>query len=539
MSKFKKLIISSLLALQLLALPSTIVSTTMAQEPPQQEGAPLSNETTSGGTETWYDPSLNGFILKVFGDNPSEIFGERYTFAQVKWIIHSLAIIGMGDISKCLTIKEDSTQFSNCVNSLIPSEGGANVTEARDLGPVIGMAAIAKNIYSTKPTSGINYVASTMSRLNIIPETYAQTGFGFNTFQPILPLWQMVRNISFALLTIAFITTAFLVMFRVKISPQAVASIQSMIPKLAFVLIGISFSYAIAGFMVDLSYVANGVIAFGIKSAGSSLSDMSMAPLFTELSSGNGIFSIFVGLVIMGVVFFVLGGALVGSFAGLTGAIGGGVAVIISVLIFIVFLVIALVFLFRFIWVTLRTLVNIIMLLIAGPIVILTGIFPGGPGFSSWIRSLIANIAVYPTISLLTFVAHFFFFQLVVGPMNLGVLDFLNTYSITYTNAAPAYIGIPVAGGYSNIIGFFLALMTIGLIPHASNLVRSLIDRKPFDARAAIGLYGTGYSTGMWPINWYQQAVTQQAQREVGQASVSHGSVTSLVGRVMGKKDSG
>ena len=52
-------------------------------------------------------------------------------------------------------------------------------------------------------------------------------------------------------------------MFRAKINPQTVVTIQSAIPKAVVALILVTFSYAIAGLMIDLMYLLIGLI-FGV-----------------------------------------------------------------------------------------------------------------------------------------------------------------------------------------------------------------------------------------------------------------------------------
>ena len=57
-------------------------------------------------------------------------------------------------------------------------------------------------------------------------------------------------------------------MFRQRISPQAVMTIQAALPKVIIALIMVTFSYAIAGFMIDISYVLFLVILRGIETMG-------------------------------------------------------------------------------------------------------------------------------------------------------------------------------------------------------------------------------------------------------------------------------
>ena len=74
----KRIISSILLAIFLLV---TVVGT--------QVHAQSSNPAPQ---ETWYAPDYQSWYLKVYDSrNPQEIFGERYTAAQVTWVIYSFA----------------------------------------------------------------------------------------------------------------------------------------------------------------------------------------------------------------------------------------------------------------------------------------------------------------------------------------------------------------------------------------------------------------------------------------------------------------
>lgn len=100
------------------------------------------------------------------------------------------------------------------------------------------------------PASGIEYIAQVRDNLLGKP-VYAQNS-SINKLQYILPLWRIFRNIVYILSTILFIVIGMMIMLRVKVSPQAVITVQSAIPRIITVLILVTFSYAIAGLVLDL-----------------------------------------------------------------------------------------------------------------------------------------------------------------------------------------------------------------------------------------------------------------------------------------------
>ncbi len=478
MSKLKKLLLSFIILIQLFGFSLATASTTHAQG-------------------TWYNQNYGEWSEKVFNSPDSEIFGERYTYAQVTWIIHSLTAILVGSgISNCATtngevsdqgITADQLQIIfNCVNKLQADSS---------LGAIPSLAFFGDTILKTRPASGIQYVADTASKFHIIPEAKAQ-GIGFATLTPIQDIWRATRNISYALLILAFIAIAFMIMFRVRISPQAIISVQSVLPRLFSSVLLITFSYAIAGFLIDIAYLSAGAIGVAIKTAGGTLSSESSTYLFTQLVQGNGLASIFVGMIILLIVItwaLFQGGGVVALGALLHGNIGAaGVLFTIGVIVFLI--IIFLIFiLLRIIWLLLKTVTITILLVLAGPIMILLGVFPNAGGFWGWFRALAANLAVYPTIFILTFLSHYFFWGLFLGGITQGVADpetgiFRNPFNtFAIRAAAGGVVSLPGASMGSQVLGFVTAFVILALMPRAADLVQSLIQGKPFAFGAAIG----------------------------------------------------
>jgi len=109
----------------------------------------------------------------------------------------------------------------------------------------------------TPQASGIQYIAQVKDNFLGKP-AYAQ-GTGFVGLQPLLPIWRGFRNVIYLLASIIFIVMGIMIMLRIKISPQAVINIQNAIPQLITTLILVTFSYAIAGLLIDLTYLIQGL----------------------------------------------------------------------------------------------------------------------------------------------------------------------------------------------------------------------------------------------------------------------------------------
>ncbi|PIV01585.1 hypothetical protein COS54_00805, partial [Candidatus Shapirobacteria bacterium CG03_land_8_20_14_0_80_39_12] len=114
------------------------------------------------------------------------------------------------------------------------------------------------------PVSSVEYFADLGSKLGIAKPAYAQ-GVGFSGLSNLLPLWKAFRDVSYFFFVIIFIVIGLAIMFRVKLDPKTVITVQNALPKMVIALILITFSYAIAGLMIDLIYVLIniGIVAIG------------------------------------------------------------------------------------------------------------------------------------------------------------------------------------------------------------------------------------------------------------------------------------
>ena len=449
----------------------------------------------------WYDPGFGDWSTKVFDTtNPTEIFGERYTYAQVNWIVYSLLAVLTGkDVIRCANLIStgNTSEAKDCIDGISPLSG-------RISGPADALAFFNSSLLNNHPASGVDYVASTMSNLKIIPNAYAQEGAGFNAIQPVQAIWRASKTISYSLLVLVFIGVAFAIMFRIRISPQAVITIQSAIPKLILAVILITFSYAIAGFLIDLSYVLIGLFAVAIKSTGTEISTYANSiDLFNQLNSGNGLLSIVFGfLVIIALL------AYFALFSGIS-ALGGNPFGIALAVVAIILIVILITILFRLFWTLTKTTINLIFLVIMGPFMILLGALPNTGTIGSWIRNLLANAAVYPTVTIMLFLSHYFFWGWVGGANSVlyslrGIFIGLNTYHINQDVVNSQVISLPGAAVQSNILGLVAAFGILFMVPSAAEIVKSFMQGKPFTGGFGLGparqVAGLGAGAGIATI---------------------------------------
>ena len=348
-SKFSKIIIFSILIISGIFLSHKIFATDISQTATQFR-AKQQAIIKGNNQEAWLNEALSSNLLSLIqaigGSIPDAVFT-----GQQKWIPSGM----VGSITKTIT-----------------------------------------SLY-TPPVSGIEYIAQTFNNFLGKP-TYAQTT-GFEGLLPILSIWKSFRNTAYAFFSLIFIIIGVTIMLRIKISPQAVITIQNSIPKIIATLVLITFSYAIAGLLIDISYFLMALVLTISNTDGSidiakNITDPDMFGLLWNLIP-SGTISMIAEL--PGTI-----AALLGSNAASITAIdvafsigGGGLGG--TILTTLILLILTLILFLKFLFGLAKCYISLIIRIIMGPIEIAIGAIPNSKmGFSSWIVNIIANLAVFP-----------------------------------------------------------------------------------------------------------------------------------------------
>lgn len=286
------------------------------------------------------------------------------------------------------------------------------------------------SLYENPPAGTGIWLADVTSRLGLVPKAYAQ-GIGFSALSPILPIWKVFRNIAYAVLIIILLVIGLMIMFRTKIDPRTVISVQSALPRIVITIILITFSYPIAGFMIDLMYIS---MFLGINALASSITfhDWLGQPLEAVTIQGQflngGLISWIFGPIptsfwiseVIGIIsiFFVpfRAGKLLGTVVGRaskalpgilgTAARGGSLLGAGSGLLALLVIIVFLFAIIRLIFILLNAYIQILINIIFAPIFLLGQAIPGQSSFSSWIKNLLSNIIVFPATAILLMVAN-------------------------------------------------------------------------------------------------------------------------------------
>ncbi len=382
------------------------------------------------------------------------------------------------------------------------------------------VGSLIAGIYANPPASGVDYLAYMGQKLDIVSPTYAQgQGVGFEEMRPYLSIWAKFRDLSYGLFVIIFVFIGFAIMFRIKISPQAVVTIESALPKLIIALLLITFSYAIVGFMVDIMMIVSNLIIFtfkGLPDIPVALRDRIPATNFTDARNlFQTIFLVGVPPILFFILIFALLGAGIGTVVGLVasgGSFSAPMAVVGAILAVLLLVIVFFIALIKLLWTLLKAYAMVVLSLIFSPFIILIGALPGSNAISSWFRNILANLAVLPTVLAMVFLAGYLtvstwhqWFNQAFGTF-LGGSDPAGAVSevqnVIVTNTADVFFGA--------IFVSIISLVILLLAPKAADIIQSFLSGKPFEYGTAIG---QAFGPAMYPFGVAKAGV----ERGVGQ----------------------
>ena len=348
---------------------------------------------------------------------------------------------------------------------------------------VVGFFTNSINTMITNPpASSEQYVAYLDSRVNppnFVGPAYAVStpnGLGYAGLNPILKVWEASRNLAYLILSVIFIVIAFMIIFRVKIDPKTVVSLQNALPKIFLAAILIYFSYAIAGLLIDIMYVSIAVIT-----------NLLLTIFGTGSVEGKDLVSIQKGLpsdTIFGIFgsgkFFAITtnvsqafGEIIQNLIDSNKGVGGQVAGFGSNVIAWVIICAAIIFaLFKTWFALLNAYIQIILGVISAPLFLMFEAIPGRSVFGIWFKNMLSNILVFPFTILMIMVGSF----LTVGWQK----------AITQDAFVPPLLGGNSLGAIQALIG----LAVILTIPKGINILQELIKTPPFK-------YGNAWAESM------------------------------------------
>lgn len=409
------------------------------------------------------------------------------------------------------------------------------------------------------PLSSTDYLAYLGENFGLTKKAYAQgTTGGFTALSPLRNLWVAFRNIVYLLFVIALVFVGLGIMLRLQIDPRTVMTIQNQIPKIIIGLILVTFSYAIAGLLVDLMWMTTYLSANTIVKADPAINlavvnrEITSAPIgFANSLFEHGSLPFEGGIIHMTRQATVSVNSIIEKTFGLITPdelklnipgggnkincnapslttkqlIDGGCVAALTILdqgqltlqqkfatfiwsffswipgllAFFVILIALFIAFFR-LWIQLiKAYVFILIDVVLAPFWIMLGILPGGPGggFGGWMRDILANLAAFPVTIIMFLLGRVF-------------MDVFGTAAGSSQLLVPLIGGLN-AQGLAGLIGIGIVLMT----PEVVTMTRDYLKAPPFKYTAAIGAaMGAGaasatelgklaatYKVGYEPIN--------------------------------------
>jgi len=351
-----------------------------------------------------------------------------------------------------------------------------------------------------RPASTSRYLAHLMDNIGIpTPPTVHAQGTGYRMFEPIINLWQIFRNLAYTIYILIFLVIGFMIMFRTKINAQTVITIQSALPNLIITLLLITFSYAIAGFLVDIMYF---LIYFLIYLAGSNhLLDAKMTLDYFLKHSLVGIFSPFgdngvinqISVAIMNIFY-----SLIGSLHHTEGNVGSWlIKLFISVVIFLQ--------LGRLFLSLLKSYLMVIIQIITAPLQILPNAIPGSKAFMTWLKTLASYLAPFPIITAVFLLA--IIFAVPGTETNLFGINQPIFSADSKLRTFPYIAGrATTSQDIAGLISFALILISPAAVKMAQDFFK--VKESPYTSEVMSGI-GMGFKTIGTPIsmisNWKRQ----------------------------------
>jgi len=238
------------------------------------------------------------------------------------------------------------------------------------------------------------YVADVLDSagVKIVQPAYAQ-GLGFASLDPILNTWKTFRNMAYLLFVVVFMVIGFLIMMRQKVGGQTVVTAQQAIPHIIIALLLVTFSYAIAGLLIDLMYLVMYLLLalFG-KEEQQFLNKNFLTLGWTMVTNGAGAAYDAVQS---------FGEQMENSLA----QFGQDVVKFLGSLTLMVVVAIAIALkVFELFFELLKTYVTIVLTIAFSPIILAMGAIPGKSSFEQWVKDLVGNLAAFPTVLLVLIV---------------------------------------------------------------------------------------------------------------------------------------
>ncbi|MBN1263418.1 MAG: hypothetical protein JW991_03595 [Candidatus Pacebacteria bacterium] len=296
----------------------------------------------------------------------------------------------------------DIADFGDCLN-VVPycADAALWFVENKEPLPIAGLESgiltrtltMTRLISQKMPVSGFRYFSWLGQKVGLSQPAQAQ-GFGYNSMAGLIPWWTVFRNAAYALFAVAAVIIGFMIMFRTKLDPRTVVTIQQALPKMIITLLLVTFSYAIVGLIMDLIWFST-LFAYEIVS---SVGDFRNTLAYDGFRRGLMERSAF-GYSM----WRILPNSFIASFVGLANAaqavFGGPAGLTEQGLMVIGWFILAAILLWTAIkttWMIIKAFIFLVLYTIVAPLWIFMDVFPGSKAFNGWLKNVMAQAVTFP-----------------------------------------------------------------------------------------------------------------------------------------------
>lgn len=385
--------------------------------------------------------------------NPEQLLNYEY---NKKYINNTLGLLSIMHLSTCIVIGEKCQPENTHASLSTPQDDSS-------LGPFYkdGLLGVANNLLASAyayPPASLSYsYYQSFSQLFSAPQAHAASGgLGLTALSAFAFFWSLNRNITYCFIIICLSIIGLMTIFRHKIETNFVIQLDKVILRTVLVIVMITFSYAIAGLLIDLMYLlllmifsmakqSNLAQAQNVESLFGHVTADEIFRYLTLQSDPNLLVQNFISLIpvdfrqvtegflgnilslqlypsvssglhdmattietsagaslgISGSAEFDPGGAAASILSiPLSGLIGAALSGLLVRLILTVAVYFALLFLyFKILFILIGSYIEIVFSVILAPYLLIIDIFPGKNYTVSWLKRLVANIITFPLLA--------------------------------------------------------------------------------------------------------------------------------------------
>jgi len=305
-----------------------------------------------------------------------------------------------------------------------------------------------------------------------------QSGYDELMDSGISNIWAKFRDLAYLFFVVVMIVIGFMIMFRSKLGGQTLVTLGNTIPNVIIGLILVTFSFAIAGLIIDVGGLITNFLASLFDGKLASIEDVwhLMKSVFGNsniLTAGS-----------VGVIGFSGAGGLVSALGattaiGLLASFGTILAGIGLVGLILLLAVVGIVFvgIIKLLITLYKAYFGILLGVALGPLQIMIGTIPGQNHMTkNWLLGILRNVLVFPVV-----------FFIVNAPNLLlgnGDIDLSLPEKLTFADPTDSVTNVPVTGG---IIMFVLRVFVIFLAAQAPKYIEAFIPNTSSKAAGDAG----------------------------------------------------